>query len=117
MTLYYTAVIALLLVAPYLSKRTELAVEGLAALAAGAWCSANFWRCCHAHCLVTGTGWLGLSIFAFTEAGVGHSLIAGYEQPVFLGILLVGLAFEAYWYLTRGTNALCILDQEQGGPR
>jgi len=44
----------------------------------------------HAHCLVTGTGWLGLSIFAFTEAGVGHSLIAGYEQPVFLGILLVG---------------------------
>ena len=44
-TLYYTAVIALLIVAPYLSKRAELAVEGLAALAAGAWCSANFWRC------------------------------------------------------------------------
>ena len=105
-TLYYAAVITLLLLAPYLSPRAELAVEGLAALAAGVWCSANFWRCRHAHCLVTGAGWLGLSVFVFAEAGIGHSLIAGYEQPVFLGILLAGLAFEAFWYLTRGTHAL-----------
>jgi len=105
-TLYYAAVIALLMLAPYLPKRAELAVDGLAALAAAAWCCANFWRCRHAHCGVTGTGWFALATFTFVEVGIGHSVIGGYEQPAFLGILLTGLAFEAYWYLTRGTNAV-----------
>lgn len=104
--LYYAAVIALLLLAPLLPQRGELAVEGLAALAAGTWCAANFWRCRHAHCLVTGAGWLTLSAVTFVEAGIGHSLIGGYEQPVFLGVLLLGLIFEGYWYVTRHTTAL-----------
>lgn len=105
LTLYYAAVIALLMLAPHLPRRAELAVDGLAALAAATWCSANFWRCRHAHCGVTAAGWFVLGILTFVEVGIGHSMIGGYEQPAFLGILLGGLAFEAYWQLTRGTNA------------
>jgi hypothetical protein len=104
--LYYAAVIALLLLAPYLRARAELAVDGIAALAAGGWCAVNFWRCRHAHCLVTGVGWLALSGLAFVEAGIGRSLISGDEQVVFLAVLFAGLAFEAAWFLARGTNAL-----------
>lgn len=104
--LYFALVIALLLAAPQLSARGELLVDTLAALIGGGWCSANFWRCRHAHCLVTGTGWLGLALFTVIEAGLGRSYIGGNEQLVFLGILVLGLVFEAVWYLVRGTNAL-----------
>jgi len=104
--LFYGAVIAVLLVAPHLPTRGELAADGMAALAAGAWCVLNFWRCRHAHCVVSGLGWLALSGFSFAEAGIGHSLVAGYEQPIFLGVLVVALAFEGAWYLARGTNAV-----------
>jgi hypothetical protein len=104
--LFYVVVVALLIVAPSLPKRAELAVDGLAALAGGAWCGANFWRCRHAHCIVTGAGWLGLSVLVFGEAVVGYSLIQGNEQLVFLGVLVAALGFEVVWYLLRGTNAV-----------
>lgn len=104
--LYLVAVIALLGIAPHLPIRAELAVDGLAALAAGSWCAANFWRCRHAHCVIDAVGWLGLAVLAFVEAGLGHSVIGGYEQAAFAGILVVALAFEGVWRLARGTNAV-----------
>ena len=84
----------------------ELALEGAAALVAGGWCALNFWRRRHAHCLVTGVGWLGLSLLAFIEAGLGHSVIGGYERGVFVLMLAIGCLFEAAWQMTHGTNAM-----------
>jgi len=104
--LYCAAVIALLYVAPYLPERGNLAADGLAALAAAAWCGLNFWRCRHAHCIVTSTGWVALSILAFTEAALGRSLIGGNEQPVFLAVLAAAVVFEAGWRLARGSGAI-----------
>ncbi|MGH3419575.1 MAG: hypothetical protein ACRDOD_08305 [Streptosporangiaceae bacterium] len=99
-------VIALQNVAPHLPVRGELALDGLAALAGGGWCSLNFWRCRHAHCLVTGAGWLSLSLLTFVEAGMARSVMHGDEQPVFLGVLVGALVFEGTWFLTHHTNAL-----------
>lgn len=99
-------VLGLLSLAPHLPVRAGLAVDGLVSFVGGAWCSLNFWRCRHAHCLVTGTGWLTLSMFAFVECGLGHSIIGGDEQPVFLGVLAAALVFEYAWYLARHTNAI-----------
>ncbi|MGH9206929.1 MAG: hypothetical protein ACRD1G_10280 [Acidimicrobiales bacterium] len=99
-------VIALLNVAPHLPIRAGLAVDGVAALIGGGWCSLNFWRCRHARCLVTGLGWLGLSVFVFVEAGLGHSSIGGNEQPVLLAVLAAALIFEIAWYLARHTQAV-----------
>ena len=104
--LYFAAAIGALNLAPLLPRPGELALEGTAALAAGGWCGLNFWRCRHAHCLITGAGWLGLSLLALTGAGLGHSVIGGYERAVFLGVLLAGIAFEGAWRLARGTNAV-----------
>lgn len=104
--LFYAVVIALLNIAPHLPERADLAVDGLAALLGAAWCGLNFWRCRHAHCVVTSTGWAALSVLAFAGAGVGHSLIAGDEQPVFLAVLGAGVAFEAAWYVLRGSNSV-----------
>src|SRR6266542_7089422 len=70
------------------------------------WCGLNFWRCRHAHCVITGAGWLALAVFTFVEAGLGRSLIGGNEPPVFLVVLGTGLVFEAAWYLARGSNAV-----------
>jgi hypothetical protein len=103
---FFGAVIALLVIAPTLPERWDLAMDGLAALAGGAWCGLNLWRCRHAHCVVTAAGWLALSGLIFVEAGMGRSLIAGDEQLVFLAVLGIALAFEFAWYLARGTNAL-----------
>lgn len=103
---YFAAVVALLLLAGSLPQRAGLGVDGIAAAAAGLWCGANFWRCRHAHCAVTSVGWVLLGLFAFVEAAIGHSLIGGDEQPVFIAILVAGLAFEAYWKVRAGTNAL-----------
>ena len=103
---FYAVVIGLLLLAPSLPRRAELAADGLAALAAGAWCGLNFWRCRHAHCVVTSAGWLALSLLAFAEAGIGRSVISGNEQPVFLAVLVLGLCFETVWYRRRGSNAV-----------
>jgi hypothetical protein len=102
----FAAVAGLLTLAPHLPMRADLAVDGLAALLGGAWCGLNFLRCRHAHCAVTGAGWLALSILALTGAALGHSVIAGYEQPVFLAVLAAGLIFEAAWFCACGTNAV-----------
>lgn len=104
--LYFAAVAALLLVAPLLTKRIELGVDGLAALAAAAWCGINFWRCRHAHCVVTTSGWSVLAVVSFAEAVLGRSLLAGDEQLIFLAVLVGGLLFECAWTAARGTNAL-----------
>ena len=104
--LYFAAVVALLLLAPELPRRAELAADGVAALAGAAWCGVNFWRCRQAHCLVTTPGWVGLSLVAFAGAGLGRSLIYGDEQLVFLGVLLAALAFEGLWYLRTGTKVI-----------
>lgn len=111
--LYCVAVIALLNLAPHLPERGNLAVDGLAALAAAAWCGLNFWRCRHAHCLVTSTGWTALSLLAFTGAALGRSLIDGYEQPVFLVVLAAAIVFELAWHLARGSNAIGCLGRER----
>jgi hypothetical protein len=47
-----------------------------------------------------------LRLFALAEASLGHSVIGGYEQPVFLGILGVAVVFEASWYAIYRTNAV-----------
>ena len=99
-------VIALLSLAPHVPMRASLGVDGLAALVAGGWCSLNFWRCRHAHCLVTGAGWLVLALFAIVETGIGRSVIHGGEQIIFLAVLAAGLLFEGGWYLTQRTNAV-----------
>jgi hypothetical protein len=103
---YCAVVVGLLFLAPNLPERGNLAVDGLAALAASAWCGVNLWRCRHAHCVVTSTGWLALSVVAFIGAAIGHSLIGGYEQPVFLAVLAASVLFEAGWRMARGTSAL-----------
>jgi hypothetical protein len=104
---FFAAAIGTLNLASLLSNpAAELALEGAAALAAGGWCALNFWRCRHAHCLVTGVGWIGLSVLAFVEAGLRHSVIGGYERGVFVLILAIGCLFEAAWQITRGTNAM-----------
>jgi hypothetical protein len=106
LAVFFAAVVVLLIVAPLFARRAELAFDAVAALFAGGWCAVNFWRCRHAHCLVTGVGWLGLSLFAFVEAGVGRSLIRGDEQLVFLGVLAIGLVFEAAWSRRHDGNAI-----------
>ena len=104
--LYFAAVIGLLNLARVLPAPSYLLVDGLAALAAGSWCGLNFWRCRHAHCLISGGDWLGLSGFVFIEAGLGRSLIGGNEQVVFLGVLVAALLFEGAFCLARGANAI-----------
>ncbi len=104
--LYWVVVVALVSLADQLSTRGGLAVTAAAALAGGAWCSLNFWRCRHAHCVVTGAGWLVLALLALVGAALGHSLIGGAEELVFLAILLAGALFELGWYLVRGSHAI-----------
>jgi len=100
------AVVSLLSIAAHLPAQPALTLNGLAGLSAGGWCTLNYWRCRHAHCLITGPGWLAFGAFALVEAGLGHSIIGGYEQPVFLGILATAVIFEISWYLARRTNAI-----------
>jgi hypothetical protein len=109
--LYFLAVVALLGIAPHLPGRADLAADGLAALAAGTWCVLSFWQCRQAHCVVSGAGWLGLALVAFAGAGLGHSVIGGYEQPVFVGVLVAAVAFESVWCAVRGTNAVTARSQ------
>lgn len=63
-------------------------------------CAANFWRCRHVHCVITGAGWLALALFAFAAAILGISAVAGYMQALFFGILALGLVVETAWYAT-----------------
>lgn len=69
--LFFAAVVGLLLLAPHLPRAAELAGDALAAGAGGAWCGLNFWRCRHAHCLITAGGWLAVSGFALAESVLG----------------------------------------------
>jgi hypothetical protein len=103
---YFTAVIGLLGFAQILPAPAYLVVDAAAFLAAGNWCALNFWRCRQGHCLLTGSGWLLLAVFAFAEAGLGQSLIGGDEQLVFLAILAIGAAFEGLWYLVHRSTAV-----------
>lgn len=112
--IYFGAVVGMMVVAPLFPKRGELVIDGLAAIAAASWCGLNFWRCRHAHCLVTVAGWSTLALFDFVEAGIGRSEIHGNEQLVFLAVLLAGLVFEGAWYLARGTNAVVAGSQRAG---
>jgi hypothetical protein len=103
---YIVAIVGLLSLAPHLAARGGLGLDAAAFLAAGGWCALNFWRCRHAHCVLTGAGWLAQGTLALVETGFGHSVIAGYEQPVFLGVLVAGLGFEAAWAPWRRTNRI-----------
>ncbi len=111
---YFAAIVGLLLIAPAFPRPAELTVDGIAALAAGGWCGLNFWRCRHAHCLVTAVGWLGLAGFTFIEAAIGRSLIIGEEHLVFIAVLAAGLVFECAWCLTRGTHAVVATSPPRG---
>lgn len=104
--LYFVGVAGLWVGYSNLAGSAGLAVATLASLAGGAWCSVNFWRCRHAHCVVTGAGWLALAVLAAVEALLGRSLIGGYEGVVFLGVLAAGVLFEFGWYLAAGTQAV-----------
>ncbi len=95
---YFAAVAGLLGLAQILPGPAFLVVDAAAFLAAGSWCAVNFWRCRQVHCLVTGPGWLLLAVFTLAEAGLGHSLIGGDEQLVFLGLLGAGLIGECLWF-------------------
>src|SRR5262245_12153596 len=106
LVIFYAAVIVLLNVGLVLPRRLDLVAIGVASLAAGAWCTVNFWRCRHAHCLITGPGWLALAGFAFVEAGLGRSLIHGDEGLIFLGVLAAGLLWECGWQVAYGTRAI-----------
>lgn len=99
-------VIGLLNLAAHLSVRQALFVYGLTGFAAGGWCLLNFWRCRHAHCLITGPGWLTFAAFALIEATLGRSVIDGNEEGLFFGILGVAVLFEIGWYARYRTNAI-----------
>jgi hypothetical protein len=103
---YFTTIVGLVATSAFLPTRPGLIVIAIAALGGSLWCSANFWRCRHAHCLVTGAGWLLLTAFAVVEATLGRSFIAGAEPIVFLIVFGASLAFERYWVARRGTNAV-----------
>jgi hypothetical protein len=85
--------------------RRALSADGVAALIAGGVCGANFWRRRHAHCLITGCGWLALALVARAGVAIGRSLVGGWEQMAFHVVLVVGLVLECGWYLALGSNA------------
>lgn len=76
------------------------------AFVVGVYCSLNVWRCRAAHCLVTGPGYLLYGALASVEAGLGRSLVGGYEGPIFLALFAVAVLFEAGWRIRRGTSVL-----------
>jgi hypothetical protein len=104
--LFFAAVVSQLILAPALPKSGELGLDARASRAAGGWCGLNFWRCRYAHSLVSAAGWLGLSVLAFVEVGLGRGPIGGNEQLVFLGVVVLALAFQWAWSLVHHTNAL-----------
>lgn len=88
-------------------------------LVASSYCLLNFWRCREAHCIVSGIGWAALGLFEATEIALGHSLIHRNEGATFLAILVIAVAFEAFWRTRHGTNVLSFIDRAtptQSGP-
>ncbi len=69
------------------------------------YCLANFARCQEAHCIVTGLGYLTLAVVGFAATLAGRDLRTA-EWIAFVGVTVVGHAFEAAWKVARGTNAL-----------
>lgn len=110
--LYFAVVIALWVLSSNLTGRPGLAAAAAAAFAAGAWCIVNFWRCRHAHCIVTGAGWLLLAGFTSAETLHGASLISGFEGVAFLGVLVVGMLFEFGCYAASGTSVVGVASNE-----
>ena len=84
----------------------NLLIGAVVTVTASTYCLLNFWRCREAHCIVSGTGWAALAVFEFVEVAHGHSLIHGDESLVFLVILALAIAFEVYWRVRHGTNAV-----------
>src|SRR5260370_32835678 len=95
---YFAAVIGLLGLAQILPAPAYLAVDAVAFLAGGARGALDFRRCPHAHCLLTGSGWLLLALFAAAGAGPGPPPIGGGGQLCFLGVLALGLIFQSRLY-------------------
>ena len=79
-------------------------------LVASGYCLLNFWRCREAHCIISGTGWAALGLFETAEIALGHSLIHRNEGAVFVAIIVIAVAFEAYWRARHGTNAIRATD-------
>lgn len=103
---YFATVAIAVGVAAQLPAVPRLTFTGVASLAGGAWCAVNFWRCRHAHCLVTGAGWLALGGLALVGAVQGRSVLAGTERLLFVAVLGLGIVFEAVIYLARGSVSL-----------
>jgi hypothetical protein len=89
LALYFGAIVVALNLASHLPTRVALALVGVGIASGREVVAANFWRCRHAHYVVTGAGWLALSGFAFVEAAVGYSVIGGNEGLVW--------SFSACW--------------------
>lgn len=90
-----------------------LALGAATTLVASSYCLLNFWRCRQAHCIISGTGWAALGLFATAETALGHSLIHRNEGAAFVAILVIAVAFEAFWRTGHGTNALRATDRYQ----
>ncbi len=103
---FFAAIAAAIAVSDALPTRLGLGVMALATALAGTWCAVNFWRCRHAHCVVSGVGWLILAAFVAVGVVIGHSVVGGYEQLLFLGVLAASVLFEVGVYAVRGTHAL-----------
>lgn len=103
---FFVAVAVLMGLASRLPLRADLTVAGIAIGMAGAWCSVNFWRCRHAHCVVTGAGWLVLAGIDLAGAVLGHSLLGGFGGVAFLAVLAAGVLFELGWSLRTGSHAI-----------
>ena len=88
-----------------LPLRADLTVSGIA-IGGGGRCSANFWRCRHAHCVVTGAGWLVLAGIELAGAVLGHSLLGRFGGVAFLAVLALGVLFELGWSLRTGSHAI-----------
>jgi hypothetical protein len=79
------------------------------------YCLANFARCQEAHCIVTGIGYLTLAVVGFAATLAGRDLRTA-EWIAFVGVTVVGHAFEAAWRAARGTNALDASGRTHGDP-
>jgi hypothetical protein len=103
---FFVAVAVLMGLASRLPLRADLTVAGIAIGAAGAWCSVNFWRCRHAHCVVTGADWLMLAGIDLAGAVLGLNPLGGFGGVAFLAVLATGVLFELGWSLRTGSHAI-----------
>ena len=102
---YFAGIAGLLSLAPHLAVRAGLAAGGPAALAGGTWCGLNFWRCLPRARRRQRHRLAGAELARIHGGRAGHSLIGGYEQPVFLAVLGRRICARTRRQ-TRGTNAI-----------